>query len=151
MPPRYVLIDKKDFDEFVKPKRFVEVYEPGVMEVVYDRIAKHGQARIRIFSTIAIHGGDGRKVGGDSIKVVLQVKRNDKWEGAGKKFKRVHRTKNWKDNLLERIKAAAESVNKNTCPICGAALIKKEDNNWCFFGCAMWPVTGCKGSAKCTE
>lgn len=146
---RYVHITKEEFDEFTRRLSFIQVYEPGVLEVIYERVSKNGQARIRIYSTISLAGGSGRKKGGDSIKVTLQVLRNGKWEGAGKKFKRVHRTKNWKDNIKDRIRQAASSVHTDVCPECGAALVKRDGEFGCFFSCVMWSDTGCKGKASC--
>jgi len=153
MGSRYVHISKEEFDEFAHSKRFIEVSTdtPDIkaQEVVYQRIAKHGQARMLIYSTISIFGGGGRKVGKDAIRLVLQVKRDGEWGGSGWKATRVHRTKNWRDNLTNRMHDAAAMCSNDVCPRCSAAMIRRTSEHGDFFSCVMWSTSGCEGKRSC--
>lgn len=142
---RYVHISHEEFTEFATSKQFKQIEDKRSHEYVYERIAKHGHARMLIYSTISIFGGGGRKIGKDAIRLVLQVKREGQWTKSGFKFKRVHRTKNWRNNLTNRMKDAADNIHKETCPECGHALLKRESEFGIFYACCMWNVTGCNG------
>ncbi len=146
MGARYVHITEEEFDRFAHSKRFTRIDEPKANEIVYARVAKHGFARMLIYSTISTMGGGGRKVGSDAIRLVLQVLRDDEWGGIGYKSKRVHRTKNWRNNLTDRMQTAADMIHKAPCPECGHAMIKRTGKHGDFYSCVMWPKTRCGGS-----
>jgi len=55
--------------------------------------------RIRIYSSISIRKGEGRGTGTDAIRVVIV---DENGMVCNNSFKRVHRTKNWRLNLLKR-------------------------------------------------
>jgi len=150
MGARYVHISEEEFDEFARSKSFLRTNDPMLHanEIIYERHARHGMARMLIYSTISTMGGGGRKVGSDAIRLVLQVLRDTEWGGVGWKAKRVHRTKNWRANLTSRMHDAAEMVHTETCPLCGHAMIKRTGKHDEFFSCIMWSKTGCNGSTR---
>ena len=149
MAARYIHISEEEFDKFARSKSFLRTEDPNLyaQEIIYERRARHGMARMLIYSTISTFGGGGRKVGKDAIRLVLQVKRNEEWGGVGWKAKRVHRTKNWRANLTSRMHDAADMVHNDTCPLCGHAMIRRTGKHVDFFGCVMFSSTGCNGSA----
>lgn len=61
--------------------------------------------RIRIYSSIAIRREEGRGKGTDAIRVVIV---NGDGKVCNNSFKRVHRTKNWRLNLLKRYEPVLE-------------------------------------------
>lgn len=61
--------------------------------------------RIRIYSSISIRKGEGRGTGTDAIRVVIV---DEDGKVCNNSFKRVHRTKNWRLNLLKRYEPIIE-------------------------------------------
>lgn len=61
--------------------------------------------RIRIYSSIAIRAEEGRGRGSDAIRVVIV---DEDGIVCNNSFKRVHRVKNWRLNLLKRYESILE-------------------------------------------
>jgi hypothetical protein len=107
MGSRYVNITKEEMDRFLIDAQGFEEMDLPYAEVVYQRPAKRDGTFIRIYSSIH-KGGRARRSGKDAIRTVLLSKdasemhhSPDGYKGI-KKYKRVHRTKNWRLNLLKR-------------------------------------------------
>ncbi len=106
---RYVAITESEMSDFMDTLGFTELTleERGsfgrspVKERVYETPV--GAGRIRVYSTVA--GAVGRASGKDAIRVQY-------WIGDQKVYgaKRVHRTKNWRKNLLQRTEEIRDSV-----------------------------------------
>lgn len=106
---RYVTITESEMSDFMDTLGFTELTleERGsfgrspVKERVYETPV--GAGRIRVYSTVA--GAVGRASGKDAIRVQY-------WIGDQKVYgsKRVHRTKNWRKNLLQRTEEIRDSV-----------------------------------------
>ncbi|MGB0165032.1 MAG: hypothetical protein ACPF9I_06445 [Candidatus Thalassarchaeaceae archaeon] len=114
MGSRYVNITKEEMDRFLIDAQGFEEMDFPYAEVVYQRPAKREGTFIRIYSSIhkghRYGGMEGRarRAGKDAIRTVLLSKdasrmyhSPDGYKGI-KKYKRVHRTKNWRLNLLSR-------------------------------------------------
>lgn len=116
---RYVQIDKSEMDAFMEAIGF---HELSVRERTPERMARQGRAvkeavyesepigsdggRIRIYSSVVGGAnGKGREVGQDAIRVQYWIG-DQKITGS----KRVHRTMNWRKNVLDRVEALRESV-----------------------------------------
>ena len=113
---RYEEITLEQFDDFMEAQGFdridqderrdmhiqqgIPFVESGehIYEMDMDQDYSPG-CRIRIYSSISIRKKEGRGSGTDAIRVVL-VDENGK--DCNNSFKRVHRTKNWRLNLLKR-------------------------------------------------
>jgi len=106
---RYVAISESEMSDFMKAIGFTElsVEQRGsfglrpVKERVYE--APVGPGRIRVYSSVV--GPATRDRGKDAIRVQY-------WVGDQKVYgsKRVHRTQNWRKNLLQRTEEIRESV-----------------------------------------
>ena len=103
MGSRYVNITKEEMDRFLIDAQGFEEMDFPYAEVVYQRPAKRDGTFIRIYSSIH-KGGRARRSGQDAIRTVMLSKDASKEDGYKgiKKYKRVHRTKNWRLNLLKR-------------------------------------------------
>lgn len=149
MTSHYVNITKEEFDTFAASQGFTTIQYKRSREVVYTR--EKNSARILIFSSISQSAGTGRSVGEDAIRVVVQGAMYedghfDKWKSFWKS-RRVHRTKNWRDNLNERLDHAFDQIDPEPCPICGSAIVRREGKHGAFYSCIMWPRTQCPGKA----
>jgi DNA-binding MarR family transcriptional regulator/transcription elongation factor Elf1 len=117
---RYVQIDKSEMDAFMDAIGF---HELSVRERTPEHMARQGRAvkeavyesepvgsaggRIRIYSSVVGSSaeGKGRDVGEDAIRVQYWIG-DQKITGS----KRVHRTMNWRKNVLDRVEALRDSV-----------------------------------------
>jgi DNA-binding MarR family transcriptional regulator len=116
---RYVQIDKSEMDAFMEAIGF---HELSVRERTPESMVQRGRAvkeavyesepigsdggRIRIYSSVVGGAnGKGRDVGKDAIRVQYWVG-DQKITGS----KRVHRTMNWRKNVLDRVEALRDSV-----------------------------------------
>lgn len=87
-------------------------------EIVYDWPVRNGVV-IRVCSSI-VPGYGGRDVGKDAIRILVVHQAADHvfWQAT-----RVHRTKNWSSNMLERVQAAWDFIKKMpACELCGTPL-----------------------------
>jgi hypothetical protein len=107
-------------------------------ETVYE--APYGEGfKIRIYSTI--ENGSGRGVGGDAIRVVCV---NEEGQGFHS-MKRVHRTQNWRKNVLERIDTIFDTMPMpKKCSCDNGILLPKKSKNGIFLGCSTYP--SCKNT-----
>lgn len=142
---RYVHITQEEFDEFMSSWGFVCINEddPGHERVYAFMWGKETYA-LKVYSSIVQSEGS-RRVGADAIRTVLFVKTpngyDPKW-----KAPRVYRTRGWRESLDQRI---SEGLVRGCygrdweCKICGAPMILREGRRGFFYGCTMFPATGC--------
>mgnify|MGYP003110082362 CR=1 FL=1 len=115
--PKYVNIGLDEMDEFlVEAQGFDRIdgderremhLDQGIPYVesgehIYEMDMDQDYApgcRIRIYSSIAVRGEQGRRRGADAIRVVIV---DENGMVCNNSFKRVHRVKNWRLNLLKR-------------------------------------------------
>lgn len=121
----YIQISLEDMDAFMEAQGFDrlgrdemrELYQKDgqawveageyIYEQDYDLSQSHAPGcRIRIYSSITISGNKGRSVGSDAIRVVLV---DSEGQPFFKRFKRVHRVKGWRQNLLSRYEPVLEA------------------------------------------
>jgi len=135
MAAEYQDISAEQMEAFMLELGFAEA-EPGhpCVETVYE--APYGDGfRIRVYSTIA--HGSGRKAGGDAIRVLCV---NEQGQGFHS-TKRVHRTQNWRKNLLSRVDSIYKDIPKPTTCTCGnGILLPKKGKNGLFLGCSSYPA-----------
>ena len=134
MAAEYQNISAEDMESFMVHIGFQQA-NPGhpCKETVYE--APYGDGfRIRVYSTIV--RGSGRDVGGDAIRVCCVNENNDLFHST----KRVHRTQNWRRNLLNRIDSIHTDIPKPTECTCGnGILLPKRGRNGVFLGCSDYP------------
>ena len=134
----FVEITKDDFDTFMDALGFQQV-EPNhrCHEAVYDAPYGDGGCFVRVYSTIATDDV-GRGVGKDAIRVVAVSPGGDVFL---KPNKRVHRTKNWRRNTLDRIERIHElnpAFEERPCT-CGGTLRTRAGRHGAFLGCSNYP------------
>lgn len=134
MAATYQDITADEMDEFMGYIGFKQA-DPGhpCGETVYE--APYGEGfRIRVYSTIS--GGTGRRAGGDAIRVICVNEDNQGFHST----KRVHRTQNWRKNLLSRIDFIHEDVPMPKPCTCGSGImLPKAGRNGIFLGCSTYP------------
>lgn len=155
--PRYVQIRIEEFDAWARKNCFVEFDAQTIgirtYEKVYSRdINDLSKARVIIFSSVDLRDDAARNVGTDAIRTYIYL-RTDAENNTRDWFKyitlsRVYRTKNWKDNLLERTKEALVIINKKLCPICNNPMVIRRGKFGNFYACIMWSRTHCNGKLK---
>jgi hypothetical protein len=92
-------------DTLTKERGWVEgnANQLGTGEITFCRdLTSIPGAQIKVFSSIAAHKDYARGNGQDAIRVVCIRKVGAKWHGMVKTH-RVHRTQNWRGNLMNRI------------------------------------------------
>ena len=138
---RYVPISEEEMDSFLKDKGFSTITLEGVNEKVYGKLVAKNTS-LRVYSSLV--AGESRGVGEDAIRVVLATRNADKIKVCGSS-RRVNRTKNWRDNLTNRIEGWFEMMGPS-CPKCGAATVERKGAYGDFWGCTNYPE--CKGIAR---
>ena len=134
MAAEYQNISADEMEEFMVELGLAQA-EPGhpCNETVYEMPYGEG-FRVRVYSTIA--HGSGRKAGGDAIRVLCV---NEKGQGFHSTT-RVHRTQNWRKNLLSRIDGIFASIPKPMTCTCGdGILLPKKGKHGVFLGCSSYP------------
>ena len=106
MAARYVPTTLSDFQALLTPEKGWVLNSQGHEHVFLFRL-KHTRPLllIKVYSGVSTNSQQGRGCGKDAIRVCA-VKTNtpDTEEGIGYvKAERVYRTKNWRDNLKERV------------------------------------------------
>jgi len=95
-----------------------------------------------VYSTVA--RGQSRPVGADAIRVQMELVKPGQGRKVVRGSKRVHRTQNWRKNLLDRIRALGE-LEPPDCWQCGAPMVtRKSRKTGEFWGCSEYPV--CRGT-----
>ena len=135
---RFVAITEEEMDSFLKEKGFSTIALEGVNEKVYGKLVAQNTS-LRVYSSLI--AGKSRGVGEDAIRVVLATRNADKIKICGSS-RRVNRTKNWRDNLTNRIEGWFEMMGPN-CYKCGAATVERKGAYGDFWGCTNYPE--CKG------
>lgn len=145
MAASYVQPTQKQFDDLLLPLGFKLMTLPRTVELVYGKRADVGEMplSIRVYSSVN-PDGQGREVGTDAIRVNLWTKYSDQPMKVGGE-KRVNRTANWQDRLLERIKRLTPGPR---CPKCDAPMVLRSGKHGEFWGCIAFRVTACKGSRQ---
>lgn len=153
----YQEISAGEMDSFMDAEGFVKVASGSLQgfEAQYDLacedIAGNG-LRIRLFSTIDIRSDAGRGNGSDAMRLVIMTS-----EGIlrGAKFKRVHRVKNWRKNLMVRYNEILDGIESGKiafcssfdCPKCGDKVRTLLNNHYkTFMGCSGYRDNGCRQS-----
>jgi hypothetical protein len=152
---RYVHITQEEFENFMKSNLF-ECINPdqGRGELVYAFMWGDGDYALKVYSSI-VPGSGGRGVGADAIRTVLLARTKQSIHNNSTypvwKAKRVHRTKNWKVNLQQRIdeglERGCEDVENWKCPQCNSPFVLRDGKHGKFYSCSAWPVTGCNCTA----
>ena len=132
----YVEIDPFEFEDFVGYLGFNRVI-PGhpCKELVYESKLAVG-TRIRIYSTLTEEYGVRGK-GTDAIRVVCVAGMDDIFYNT----KRVHRTQNWRKNMVNRIDTIYEEMPQpRLCDKCDdGILLPKKGKFGEFLGCSNYP------------
>jgi|GEM_PF-7035009 len=155
----YVKISKDEFDEFIEtlPLRFREKDWNWTQEAVYDCEAKYsGHTYVfRIWSSVDVRDGYGRKSGGDAIRVQCLVKEDHKGPGQWKPVihhsqlpddvgSHIKRTEGWRDRVkrhLVAMEAFLGGEQNKLCIWCDRPMVvreRKEDGKQ-FWGCSGFP------------
>jgi hypothetical protein len=139
MPAEYYNVTEQEMADFLEPQGFKRVAIPGTFELVWGkRVDQDGlQLTLRVFTGIV--AGQSREKGEDAIRVALHW-RNETGkviQVAGSK--RVHRVKNWKDNLQKRLDFWLELMPKDRCAKCGAPMVPRAKGQSKFLGCGNFP------------
>jgi hypothetical protein len=154
MAARYVKIPEVSFDMFMRENLFVHINPDQAGEKVYAFMWNENAYALKVYSSI-VPGGGGRSVGEDAIRVVLFVKSPDGGMRPTWKAKRVHRVKNWRENLQQRIdeglERGCEDVENWRCPQCGSPFVLRDGKHGKFYSCSAWPITGCNCTANYEE
>lgn len=140
MGAKFQYITAGDMDYFMDALGFEEVEIEGVKEAVYEQ-PYADRAKIRVYSTIS--GYSNREVGSDAIRVVCTYD--------GDVFHtetRVHRTQNWRKNMLARIDNIWRlKPIPRKCKACGLGhQVPKKGKHGMFYGCTKYPK--CKATMK---
>ncbi|QLG30025.1 topoisomerase DNA-binding C4 zinc finger domain-containing protein (plasmid) [Halorarum halophilum] len=156
----YVQITKDEFDEFVAdelPREFEEKEWNWTQEAVYDCELPRGEHTfvLRIWSSVDVRDGYGRKKGGDAIRVQCLVVDEDKGPGSWKPIvhhsqlpddcgSHIKRTDGWKDRVKRHL-IALESIvggeQYQECIWCDRPMIVRTNKSTGdeFFGCSGFP------------
>lgn len=143
MAARYVQWSEAQVRPVLEGAGFTQVRVAGTSELVFERGTAEPKVRIRVYTTIN-PWGDGRAKGSDAGRVVLVGSGSNRplWSA-----KRVHRTKGFLDNLLERCREAWHAASSlQRCPDCGAFMTVRESKRSGdkFLGCSRYPE--CRGT-----
>jgi len=114
MPAVYTPITIDDMRDTLKLERgWVEVSQgDNSNEYVFTRdIVTLPGVQIKVYSSIPLHRMSSRACGQDAIRVCAIRKVDGVWKGLVK-TQRVHRTQNWRDNLLTRIQTVFETCKE---------------------------------------
>lgn len=151
MSATYVHISEEEMDDWMNAQMFRRVEVEGTKEIVYEHDMDPNYApdcRIRVYSSI-VPGEGGRKVGGDAIRVVLVDPTGYVW---AKGFTRVHRTQNWRLNMLRRYETIFEEpwnykwAPPITCSECGLEMRCRHGKKGSFYGCSGYRTDGCRNT-----
>lgn len=141
MAAKYVSIFLQDMQEVLKAEKGWRYYAPPSSEIYfrYD-FKQHEGLYILVYTSIVPQGMESRECGKDAIRTALQLHiPGNKDETIIKTFTRVHRTQNWRTNLIARIKEAYVYTKNPAiiCPRCGniLSLKRNKSNNELFQGC----------------
>jgi len=159
--PQYVSISLEEMDAFLVDAQGFRRLDPSEVnhpcgEYVYEHPMNDDYApdcKIRIYSTIA-KNGDGRKSGADAIRVVLVDPQGYPW---CKAFKRVHRVKGWRLNVLRRYEPVLDEpwnyrwMEEYPCPKCYGGMMRcRYGKKGSFMGCSNYNPNG-EDSCRNTE
>lgn len=146
-----VSISLEEMDAFMEAQFFTRL-EPDQVghtcyEWVYEQEMNHRYApncKIRIYSSID-RNGESRAKGSDAIRVVLT---DPKGYPFCKAFKRVHRVKGWRLNLLRRYEPVLHEpwnytwAEEYSCPKCKVGLLRTRwGKKGSFMGCSNYQLS----------
>ena len=134
----YTVITIEEMINFLSAKKGWVMTDPGKGETYFDFPVKDTEVIIRVWSSIC--GNISRAKGKDAIRVVLLIDKGIKTIGV-KKYPRVTRQENWKQNLKARILDAYEyAKNIKTCEVCGYLMAERQSKQGnIFYGCSRFP------------
>ena len=144
MSAEFTSITIEQFTQFMEGLGF---YYAGVCgnEYVFENRFSEAPAKIEVYSSIT--PGGSRNKGKDAIRVVVKYMDNGRWI-ALRKLRRVHRVRNWKENLKKRIEEAGNQIYPEKCPYCRSVMVLREGQYGTFYSCTRWSQTGCQGKAS---
>jgi Topoisomerase DNA binding C4 zinc finger len=140
MAAEYHNITEAEMNEFLAPQGFKKIVIPGTYEIVYAKRVDQGKNQLSLRVNTGINpSGQSRGVGEDAMRIVLFLRdetgKITKLAGS----KRVHRVKNWKQNLQTRLDGWLELLPKDSCPACGSPMLPRKGPNGSFLGCCRYP------------
>lgn len=143
---RYTHITQKEFDAFMATN-FFECLNPDqrAQELVYLFTWNDDNYLLKVYSSIVL-GMGSREVGADAIRVVLFIN-TPQGIRAMWRAPRVYRTENWRAHLQQRINEGmlrGREGKNYKCESCGAPMILREGKRGLFWGCSMFPISGCR-------
>ena len=138
-----VEITLEQMDAFLNAQYFTRVEPDDVghpcYEAVYEREYGDKGCRIRVYSSVDIRDSGSRGVGQDAIRVVLVDPEGYAWN---RSFKRVHRVKNWRLNLMKRYERVLDFpwefawAEPKPCPMCDGGILRtRTGKKGSFMGC----------------
>ena len=157
----YVDITLEEMDAFLEKAQGFRRLDPSEVnhpcgEHVYELDMNPDYAKgckIRIYSTIS-RKGDSRSKGSDAIRVVLGDHQGYPW---CKAFKRVHRVKGWRRNVLRRYEPVLDEpwnyrwMEEYPCPKCFGGIMRcRWGKKGSFMGCSNYNPNG-SDSCRNTE
>lgn len=154
MPPRFKYITEAEFDGWAHTNNF-KIFDASSIGVktfekcYYYEINE--KSRIIIFSSVDVRDDMSRALGEDAIRTYIYLRTDDIHGDSWFKYielSRTYHTKGWRENLLERVKQAQNTINKTLCPKCNNPLILRMGKYGSFYSCVMWSRTRCEGKAK---
>lgn len=141
MAATYTTIYLSDMRDLLKEEKGWVMFAPPGSEVYFEYHLKvPNNVCIVVHTSILPQSMEARSCGSDAIRVTLvytdAVTRTKK---GLHKFKRVHRTEGWKDNLTSRVKEAFVYAKTKVplCPKCGRIMAVRHNKNTGqpFYGC----------------
>lgn len=112
MPATYTPITLDEMRSLLQEGRGWKMLNDGHQEYIFARdIVTLPGVQIKVYSSVPLHGASARACGQDAIRVCAIRKVNNEWKGLVK-AQRVHRTQNWRDNLMTRIQTVFETAKQ---------------------------------------
>jgi len=112
MPAKFtnITLDEMTTDVLKPAKGWKEV-DVNAKEYVFDwTLPRWPGIVVRVYTSISKGSGQGRRKGADAIRICAVDTELNK---PLRKFKRLHRVKNWRDNLKARLLEAVQSLRKD--------------------------------------
>jgi hypothetical protein len=139
MAAEYVNVTRDEMESLLFPQGFHKLSLDGTRELVYGkRVDKDGLTlSLRVYTGIN-PDGNSREVGADAMRCNIFWRKPNGDVTKVASSKRVHRVKNWRSNLQQRIDAL---VIEERCA-CGSPMVRRTSrtNKSEFYGCANFPV-----------
>ena len=136
MAATFTQISETEICGLLKELEFVQIQLERVREIVMAKLIAPNIS-LRIYTSV--ESGVVRDCGEDAIRIVLCSKNaagDIKLIGTSK---RVNRTQNWRERLVERIEKWEEMLGP-PCAKCGAKTVERKGKFGKFWGCTNYPL-----------